>query len=76
MFSGDGVNRLRNYLNDDAANIYDADGTMFDDRELIDGENDQQVASLMHMAGINDDDDADDDAEAGDGSDYGGQIEG
>ena len=49
---------------------------MFDDRELIDGENDQQVASLMHMAGINDDDDADDDAEAGDGSDYGGQIEG
>ena len=49
---------------------------MFDDRELIDGENDQQVASLMHMAGINDDDDAEDDGEAGDGSDYGGQIDG
>lgn len=48
---------------------------MYDDREPVDGENDQQVASLMHMAGINDDDDPEDDPEAGDGSEDGGQVE-
>ena len=49
---------------------------MYDDREPVDGDNDHQVASLMHMAGINDDDDGEDDAEAGDGSDDGAQAEG
>ena len=75
VFSGEGVNRLRNYLNEDAGNIYDIEGTMYDDHEPVDGENDQQVASLMHMAGINDDDDPEDDPEAGDGSEDGGQVE-
>ena len=75
MFSGEGVNRLRNYLNEDPGSIYDTEGTIYDDRNHFDGENDQQVASLMHMAGINDDDDAEDDPEAGDGSEYGGQVD-
>jgi hypothetical protein len=34
VFSNEGVNRLRNYLNADAANHpYDAEGTMYDDNE-------------------------------------------
>lgn len=76
VFSGDGVNRLRNYLNEDPAGIYDTEGTMYDDREIPEGDNDHQVASLMHMAGINDDEDGEDDPEAGDGSDYGAPVEG
>ena len=75
VFSGDGVNRLRKYLNEDPAGIYDTEATMYDDHELGDTENDRQVASLMHMAEINDDDDPEDDPEAGDGSEDGGHVE-
>ena len=55
MFSGDGVNRLRAYLNSQP-NIYD-DGTMYDDRDGEEIDHDQQVAGLMHATGLNDDDD-------------------
>ena len=76
VFSGDGVNRLRNYLNTDPQSIYDTEGTMYDDREITDGDNDQQVASLMNMAGINDDEDGEEDPEVGEGSQFGGEAEG
>ena len=72
VFSGEGVNRLRNYLNDDPTGIYDTESTMYDDHELVDGDNDHQVGSLR----INDDDDVDDDPDGGDGSDDGAQAEG
>ena len=70
------MNRLRDYLNQDPPGIYDTEGTMYDDRELVDGDNDHQVATLMQIAEINDDDDGDDDPEVGDGSDYGAQVDG
>ena len=49
---------------------------MYDDREVTDGDNDRQVASLMNMAGINDEDDNEEDTEVLDGSQYGGEQEG
>ncbi len=75
MFSGEGVNRLRTYLNDTPEPLY-GEGTMFDDREA-DGEIDAdgQVAGLMHATGINDDDDDMDEVDAADGSQYGGEGE-
>ena len=75
VFSGEGVNRLRKYLNE--APIYDTEGTMYDDRDP-DGEMDaeRQVAGLMHATGINDDDDDMDEVEAAEGSQYGGDGEG
>lgn len=72
MFSGDGVNRLRNYLNT-KTDIYD-EGTMYDDREAEEVDNDQQVAGLMHAAALNDDDDDMDEVDGGDGSQY--ELEG
>ena len=75
VFSGDGVNRLRNYLNVDPQSLYDTETTMYDDREVTDGDNDQRVASLMNMHGINDDDDGEEDTEVMDGSQYGGEVE-
>ncbi|KAI4192300.1 MAG: hypothetical protein LQ346_004372 [Caloplaca aetnensis] len=73
VFSGVGVNKLRDYLNsDDPASIYQTEGTMYDDREAEDGEADQQVTGMMNATGLGvDDDDMNDDEEAGDGSQYG-----
>lgn len=71
---------MRTYLNADPQSLYDPETTMYDDREVTDGDNDQadqQVASLMNnMAGINDDDDAEEDTEAMEGSQFGGEVEG
>ena len=76
VFSGEGVNRLRKYLNDTPP-IYESESTMYDDRDP-DGEMDaeRQVAGLMHATGINDDDEDMDEVEAGEGSQYGGDGEG
>ena len=76
VFSGEGVNRLRAYLNSDPESIYNPEGTMYDDHEIVDGENDQHVASLMNTAAINDEYDADEDPEMGEGSQYGAEAEG
>lgn len=76
VFSGDGVNRLRNYLNADPNSLYDPESTMYDDREVTDGDNDQQVTTLMNTADINDDDDGEEDTEAMEGSQFGGEVEG
>lgn len=43
---------------------------MYDDREATDGDNDQQVASLMNMADINDGDEGEEDTEVMEGSQY------
>ena len=59
VFSGEGVNRLRNYLNTDRSGLQN--GTMYVDE---DGE-DQQVAGLMNATAINDDEDMDDDSQDG-----------
>ncbi|KAL8746651.1 MAG: hypothetical protein Q9184_007718, partial [Pyrenodesmia sp. 2 TL-2023] len=73
VFSGVGVNKLRDYLNsDDPASIYETEGTMYDDREAEEGEADQQVTGMMNATGLGvDDDDMNDDDEAGEGSQYG-----
>ncbi|KAG8534043.1 uncharacterized protein KY384_000886 [Bacidia gigantensis] len=78
VFSGDGVNRLRNHLNESSAALYDTEGTMYDDRDP-DADMDAeagQVAGLMHATGINDDDEDMDEVEAAEGSQYGGSGEG
>lgn len=76
VFSGDGVNRLRKYLNENSQSIYDPESTMdFEDREVTDGDNDQQIASLMNIQGINDEEEDDDDTEAMEGSQIGGEVE-
>ncbi len=64
VFSGEGVNRLRTYLNSQP-DIYDTEGTMYDDRDGEDIDNDQQVAGLMHATGLNDDDDDMDEVDGG-----------
>lgn len=75
VFSGEGVNRLRNYLNESPETLYDTEGTMYDDREGEDMDTDHQVAGLMHATGLNDDDDDDmDEVDGGDGSQY--ELEG
>lgn len=78
VFSGEGVNRLRNYLNEAPQVTYDTEGTMYDDRDPegdIDAEG--QVAGLMNATAINDDDEDMDEIEAGEGSQYdGGEGEG
>ena len=76
VFSGDGVNRLRDFLNDGPQQVYDNDGTMFDDREGEEGETDQQMVGLMHATGIDDGDDMDDEVDTGEGSQYGGEQDG
>ncbi|WEW55271.1 SCF ubiquitin ligase complex subunit [Emydomyces testavorans] len=58
VFSGGGVSRLRDFLNQ-AAMAYHRDfeeGTMFDDADEID-EDEGQVTGLMNATGLNDDDD-------------------
>ena len=78
VFSGEGVNRLRNYLNENQpSKIYDTEGTMYDDRDGEEGDADQQVTGLMHATGLGaDDDDMDDEVDAGEGSQYGGEADG
>lgn len=79
VFSGEGVNRLRTYLNQEAS-VYDTEGTMYDagDEEDGDAQLDQQVAGLMHATGLGlDDEDMDDGDEVGEGSQDGsGELEG
>lgn len=75
VFSGEGVNRLRSYLNESPDTLYDTEGTMYDDREGEDMDTDHQVVGLMHATGLNDDDDDDmDEVDGGDGSQY--ELEG
>ena len=75
VFSGDGVNKLRTYLNEIGPDIvYDTEGTMYDDREGDDMDTDQHLPGLMHATGINDDDDDMDEVDGGDGSQY--ELEG
>lgn len=79
VFSGEGVNRLRTYLNQEAS-VYDTEGTMYDagDEEDGDAQLDLQVAGLMHATGLGlDDEDMDDGDEVGEGSQDGsGELEG
>jgi F-box and leucine-rich repeat protein GRR1 len=58
VFSGDGVGRLRDYLNHSAAVFREGpeEGTMFDDADELDDE-EGQVTGLLSATGINDDDD-------------------
>jgi F-box and leucine-rich repeat protein GRR1 len=55
VFSGDGVNRLRAFLNNEHMQ-YDTEGTMYDDAEEEGEGDDQQVVGLMGATAINDDD--------------------
>ncbi|KAL9025340.1 MAG: hypothetical protein Q9196_005815 [Gyalolechia fulgens] len=75
VFSGPGVNKLRDYLNsEDPASIYDTEGTMYDDREAEDGEADQQVTGMMNATGLGvDDDEMNDEDEPGEGSQDGAE---
>lgn len=75
VFSGDGVNRLRKYLNEDPVATYEPDGIMFDDQDG-EAEADQtvQMAGMMNATGLGpDDEDMEDDVDVGDGSQYGGE---
>lgn len=73
VFSGTGVNKLRDYLNSEDSEI---EGTMYDDREAEDGEADQQVTGMMHATGLGvDDDDMNDEDEAGEGSQDGAEAD-
>ncbi|KAL4880106.1 hypothetical protein BJY04DRAFT_219634 [Aspergillus karnatakaensis] len=56
VFSGDGVNLLRDHLNREAAPQREMnEATMYDDDEELD-EDEGQVTGLMHATAINDDD--------------------
>lgn len=75
VFSGDGVNRLRKYLNEDPVATYEPEGIMFDDQDG-EAEADQtvQMAGMMNATGLGpDDEDMEDDVDVGDGSQYGGE---
>ena len=78
VFSGEGVNRLRTYLNENENSvIYNTEGTMYDDHDGEEGDPDQQVTGLMHATGLGaDDDDMDDEVDVGDESQYGGEADG
>ncbi|KAI4126133.1 MAG: hypothetical protein LQ338_003903 [Usnochroma carphineum] len=78
VFSGHGVNKLRDYLNsEDPASIYDTEGTMYDEREADDGEADQQVTGMMNATGLGgDDDDMNDEDEPGEESQDGAEADG
>lgn len=76
VFSGEGVNRLRAYLNEAPDNMFETEATMYDDREAEDMDTDVQVAGLMHATGINDDDEDMDEVDTGEGSQYGLEGEG
>lgn len=55
VFSGEGVNRLRDYLNRTVSPVRDmTEATMYDDDEELD-EDEGQVTGLMHATAINDD---------------------
>ncbi|KAF7714279.1 SCF E3 ubiquitin ligase complex F-box protein grrA [Penicillium ucsense] len=56
VFSGEGVTRLREYLNRNMGpHLDETEATMYDDDEELD-EDDGHVAGLMHATGINDED--------------------
>lgn len=56
VFSGEGVNRLRSYLDTTMAPAPDElEATMYDDDEELD-EDEGQVTGLMHATAINDED--------------------
>lgn len=61
VFSGDGVTRLREYLNKNKASYpEETEATMYDDDEELDGDGDGdegRMAGMMNAAVINDDDD-------------------
>jgi F-box and leucine-rich repeat protein GRR1 len=62
VFSGDGVTKLRDYLNRNAVSYPpDTEATMYDDEDELD-EEENQVTGLMSATAIRDDDD-----EMGDG---------
>jgi len=58
VFSGDGVGRLRDFLNrsTEAFQEEPEEGTMYDDADELDDE-EGQVTGLMNATGINDDED-------------------
>lgn len=56
MFSGEGVARLRDYLNQPhTPPPGETEATMYDDDEELE-EDEGQMTGLMHATGINDDD--------------------
>lgn len=56
VFSGEGVTRLRDYLNRDITIIpEETEATMYDDDEELD-EDEGQMNGMMHATGINDED--------------------
>lgn len=80
VFSGEGVNRLRDYLDKDEQERWDSGRkgrldsgpSTYRHREEEDLD-DQTVAGLMHATGLGpDDEDIDDEAFPGEGSQYGG----
>ncbi|KAL8705606.1 MAG: hypothetical protein Q9201_001293 [Fulgogasparrea decipioides] len=76
VFSGPGVNKLRDYLSADPGSLYDTEGTMYDDRDGEDGDADRQVTGMMNATGLGvDDDDMNDEDEAGEGSQYGAEAD-
>lgn len=71
VFSGDGVNRLRDYLNEDPRAANNPEGTMFEDAEPDQA---ATMAGMMHATGLGaDDEDMEDDADV---SQYGGEVDG
>lgn len=61
MFSGEGVTRLREYLNRESnPHPEETEATMYDDDEELD-EDEGQMTGLMHATGINDNDNDNDD---------------
>lgn len=72
VFSGEGVNRLRDYLDKDEQDRLDSGRSMYRHRDEEDLD-DQTVAGLMHATGLGpDDEDIDDEGFPGEGSQYGG----
>ena len=72
VFSGEGVNRLRDYLDKDEQETLESGGSMYPHRDEEDLD-DQTVAGLMHATGLGpDDEDMDDEGFPGEGSQYGG----
>ena len=59
MFSGEGVTRLRDYLNQEITVVPEeteaTEATMYDDDEELD-EDEGQMTGLMHATAINDED--------------------
>ena len=75
VFSGEGVNRLRDFLNEDHTSSCPAEETMFDDRDGEDTDADQALAGLIQATGLGpDDEDMEDEPDPGDGSQDGGET--